>query len=124
MNNVLGLCNFTIAPAFSMSYSKLVEAVEAITGWKTSLHELLMAAERCEHMARVFNNRQGFKPDDDRLFAPMHKPQKQGPQPGRTIDPNAFREALAIYYQQMGWDKFGRPTAAKLAEMELGWLAE
>jgi aldehyde:ferredoxin oxidoreductase len=124
MNNVLGLCNFTIAPAFSMSYGKLVEAVEAITGWKTSLYELLQAAERSEHMYRVFNNRMGFTPEDDKLFEPMYQPQKQGPKPGRYIDRDEFKGALAVYYQQMGWDEMGRPTAAKLAEMELDWLAD
>ncbi len=32
---------------------------------------------------------------------------------------------LSVYYGMMGWDpQTGEPTAAKLHELDIGWLAE
>ncbi len=122
LNNVLGMCNFAVAPLFSLSYQKMVEAVRAITGWNTSLAELLFAAERAENMYRVFNNREGFTIADDCLVEPFHTPAADGPLEGQFIDRKKFAQCLAVYYQMMGWDEAGRPTRAKLDELGLGWL--
>ncbi len=122
MNNVLGICNFVDAPLFALSYEKLVEAVSAITGWETSLWELLRATERSEVMARVFNNREGFGPQDDRLFRRLHEPIPDGPLRGQRIDPDQMANAVKLYYEMMGWDENGRPLPAKLHDLNLGWL--
>ena len=124
MNNVLGVCNFVVAPLFALSYEKLVEAVQAITGWETSLWELLRATERSNVMARVFNNREGFGPDDDRLFKRLHEPIPSGPLKGRRIDPEQMQQAVRMYYEMMGWDDQGRPLPAKLIDLDLDWLDE
>lgn len=124
MNNLLGICNFVDAPLFALSYDKLVEAVSAITGWETSLWELLRATERSEVMARVFNNRQGFGPADDRLFRRLHEPIPDGPLKGQRIDPDQLTAAIKLYYEMMGWDENGRPLPAKLHDLNLGWLVE
>ena len=124
LNNVLGICNFVDAPLFALSYEKLVEAVKAITGWETSLWELLRATERSEVMARIFNNRQGFGSEDDRLFRRLHEPIPAGPLKGQQIDPDQMKKAIQLYYEMMGWDEQGRPLPAKLHDLSLGWLME
>jgi aldehyde:ferredoxin oxidoreductase len=99
--------------------------VSAVTGWDTSLWELLKVGERTVTMARVFNLREGFgRKDDtlpDRLFAPL----ENGPLQGKGIDRKEFEEALTMYYEAMGWDPMeGVPTRGKLAELNLFWLDE
>jgi aldehyde:ferredoxin oxidoreductase len=122
MNNVLGICNFVIAPLFALTYEKVIEAVNAITGWETNLWELFRATERSEVMARVFNNREGFSPKDDRLFKRLHEPIPEGPLKGQRIDPDQMEKAILLYYDMMGWDRKGRPLPAKLHDLHLDWL--
>ncbi|MGD0623339.1 MAG: aldehyde ferredoxin oxidoreductase family protein [Thermodesulfobacteriota bacterium] len=123
--NSLGVCSFAAGPVWSQSLTRLVELVSAVTGWDTSLWELLKVGERTVTMARVFNLREGFgRKDDtlpDRLFAPL----ENGPLQGKGIDRKEFEEALTMYYEAMGWDPMeGVPTRGKLAELNLFWLDE
>ena len=122
MNNTLSICNFVVRPIYAMSYDKLVEAVKAITGWETSLYELLMGAERSIVLARMFNVREGFDSKDDCLFERMHTPMPAGPLQGRFFEAEAFRAALDLYYEMMNWDENGVPRKAKLHSLNLGWL--
>ena len=79
MNNLFGICNFVGAPFLALKYEKIEEAVRAITGWETNLWEIMRATERSEVMMRVFNNREGFGPEDDKLFRRLHEPLPDGP---------------------------------------------
>ncbi|MCL1940226.1 MAG: aldehyde ferredoxin oxidoreductase family protein [Desulfovibrionaceae bacterium] len=124
MNNTLGVCNFVVAPIFAMTYGKLCEAVTAITGWQTSLYELLLAGERSVVMARMFNTREGMSSNDDKLFRRLHEPLPEGPSAGKKIDEKEFRAALDLYYEMMGWDEKGIPRPGKLHALNIGWMAE
>jgi aldehyde:ferredoxin oxidoreductase len=124
MNNMMGICCFVAAPLLALKFEKIVEAVKAITGWETSLWELMRATERSEVMMRVFNNREGFGPQDDKLFRRLHEPLPEGPSKGNYIDEADFKKAVALYYEMMGWDVEGRPTRGKLIDLNLGWLPE
>lgn len=122
INNCLGICNFVSVPIHGLTFSKLVEAVRGITGWESSLYEILKVAERSNIMARVFNNREGFGPQDDRIIRRWHEPMPGGPLKGQYIDPQDFRDAIQLYYEMSGWDREGRPTKGKLVELGLEWL--
>ena len=124
LNNVLGICNFVAAPVLALKYEKLVEAVRAITGWETNLYELMRASERSQVLMRIFNNREGFCPEDDRLFRRMHEPLPAGPSAGKQIKEEDLKGAIKLYYQLSGWDEEGRPTPAKLIDLNLEWLPE
>lgn len=52
INNLLSICNFCSIPIHAMTYHNLVESVRAITGWDTSLFEILQASERSMVMSR------------------------------------------------------------------------
>ncbi len=119
LNNCLGICNFVSVPIHAMTFPKLVESVRAITGWETSLFELLQVAERSNVMARMFNNREGFGPEDDRVIRRWHEALPSGPLKGQRIEPDAFRKALDLYYELSGWDRKGRPMKGKLVELGL-----
>jgi aldehyde:ferredoxin oxidoreductase len=123
--NSLGVCNFVAGPIWALPLNSLVELVKAVTGWETSLWELLKVGERTITMARVFNVREGFGRKDDTLPDRLFEPLENGPLQGKAIDRKEFQEALTMYYEAMGWDpKEGVPTRGKLAELNLFWLEE
>jgi aldehyde:ferredoxin oxidoreductase len=125
LHDVLDWCIFTTVPEFrAISLNQLVECVHAITGWRTSLFELLKAGERGVTMARAFNYRHGFTAADDRLPERFFEPMRGGALEGHFIDKQAFADALQLYYGMMGWDANGAPTRAKLEELSVGWIAE
>jgi aldehyde:ferredoxin oxidoreductase len=101
-----------------------IEIVEAVTGWKTTYFELMKAAERAFTMARAFNAREGFGAEDDRLPPRSHGPRAEGALTDGGIPPQALREALDTYYAMMGWDDNGCPTRARLAELDVAWVAD
>ncbi len=115
--NCVGLCMF-------MPYSKLQirDLVAAVTGWDTSVFELLKAGERALALARVFNAREGFTAADDAPHWRISTPFESGPAAGVAVPAEAMAEAMALYYEMCGWDKVtGAPTAAKLHELGVGW---
>jgi len=107
-----------------MTFSRLVDAVSAITGWGTSLFEILKVSERSNVMARVFNNREGFLPKDDRIIRRWHEAIDKGPLKGQRIDQKEFRDAIDLYYELSGWDQEGKPTRGKLVDLNLEWLID
>ncbi len=120
--NSLGICNFTAPPVWGVPFNQFTEIIRAITGWDTSLWELLKAGERTITMARVFNIREGFGRKDDTLPDRLFEPLESGSLKGQGIDRKAFEEALTMYYEAMGWDpKDGVPTRGKLAELNISW---
>jgi len=122
--NSIGMCDFVGAPIGPFSISKIVEYIRAVTGWDTSLWELLKVGERANNMMRVFNNREGFTKDDDTLPQRIFEELENGALKGEKIDKAMFEEMRALYYQMQGWDENGHPTKAKLAELGLEWLWE
>jgi len=124
INNLLGLCNFCSVPIHALTFTRLVEAVQAITGWDTSLYEIVLGVERANVMSRVFNNRCGFTPDDDTVIRRWFEKMPAGPLKGMRFDPETFRDWIELYYEMSGWDKDGRPTRGKLVELGLDWLIE
>ncbi len=123
--NSLGVCNFAAGPVWALTLNKLPEVVNAVTGWETSLFELLKTGERTVTMARVFNLREGFGRKDDTLPDRLFEPLEGGPLQGKGIDRQEFQEALTLFYEAMGWEpKEGVPTRGKLAELNLFWLDE
>ena len=124
LNNCYGICNFCSVPVHGLTFARLVEAINAITGWETSLFEILRVAERSNVMSRIFNNREGFGPEEDRVIRRWHEAMPGGPLKGQRIDPQEFRAAIVLFYELSGWDKNGRPTRGKLVDLNLEWLIE
>jgi aldehyde:ferredoxin oxidoreductase len=83
----------------------------------------MKAAERVITMMRIFNLREEFTRNDDRLPERFHESPQQGPLKDVKIDPDAHREAVEVYYQLMGWNRDGVPTRACLTALDLEWAA-
>jgi aldehyde:ferredoxin oxidoreductase len=74
-------------------------------------------------MARCFNLKHGFSPEDDYLPERMYRPAKGGPQEGSFIPREVFSEGVRLYYEMNGWDReTSVPTQGKLIELGLGCL--
>ncbi len=118
--NAVGMCDFVGTPLNALELGPLVDYVNAVTGWNMSLYEAMKVGERNNTLARLFNVREGFTPDDDVLPARLHEGIGNGALKGQRIDPEEFRSARRIYYEMAGWDPAtGRPTPARLAELGL-----
>ena len=117
----LCVCKFVIAPhgAGVFKINHLVDIVNAVTGWNTSLLELIMASDRSISLAREFNLREGFTKEDDQLPMRFYEPLEFGPRKGARISERDLNEAISIYYGMMGWDRTGKPETVKLQELSL-----
>jgi aldehyde:ferredoxin oxidoreductase len=124
MYNSIGLCMFTAKPVGPIYIKDVVDYVEAVTGWNTSLWELMKTGERHSTMARVFNQREGLGAKDDVLPKRMHEGLGNGPAAGQKIDREQFSKAVKSYYRMMGWDEDGTPSVEKLEELDLAWLTD
>jgi aldehyde:ferredoxin oxidoreductase len=122
MYNSIGICNFTVHPMGPMSLNYLVNYANAVTGWNTSLWELMKVGERHTNMARIFNLREGLTSKDDSLPNRFFQPLEGGPLEGKKIDPQELQLALKTYYEMMGWNEAGIPLRGKLEELSLEWV--
>jgi len=105
------------------SFSQLAKLTSAVTGWETSTMELCRMAERILTMCRLFNTREGFSEDDDRLPARFFKPTEEGPLAERALKVEEMDKAKHYYYHLMGWDEVGVPMKEKLEELGIDHLA-
>jgi aldehyde:ferredoxin oxidoreductase len=109
----LGLCSF-----LPYNPEQVAKILSATTGWQTSVVELMRVAERTLTMARLFNLREGFSVDDDRLPSRFFQPKRNGALSTKFYDLKALEKARSYYYTIMGWDaKTGIPTPEKLQEL-------
>jgi len=115
--NALLMCYFVF-----WRYDHITEIVNAVTGWNTSLWELMKVGERISTMTRVFNTREGLTKKDDWLPDRFFKPHTSGALSETKIDPDKLKNAIKTYYTMMGWDGNGIPTRSKLEELELDWI--
>jgi len=116
MPNYLGLCSFV-----PWSVAEIRDAVTAITGWQVTTSRLMKAVERGITLMRIFNLREGFTRDDDKLPDRFHTSPPEGPLKDLRIDPDALEEAQELYYQMMRWDENGVPTKGCLVALDLEW---
>jgi aldehyde:ferredoxin oxidoreductase len=113
------ICNF-----LPYNYARLRDIFNAVTGWETTIWDLMKVGERALNLARLFNAREGFTRADERLPRRFFEPFRSGPLAGPAIDPAALAAAQDTYYRMMGWDpRTAAPTLAKLQELDIEWAA-
>jgi aldehyde:ferredoxin oxidoreductase len=105
------------------SYSQYAELTAAVTGWDTSVMEQYRTAERIITMYRLFNVREGFSAEDDRLPARFFQPTRDGALSNTSLDYEEMEKAKYYYYHLMGWDDMGNPMPQKLEELGIDHLA-
>jgi len=114
--NSCGCCNLLYGGTDSTDY--VLNYLEAVTGRKRSLEELLLCGERSFSVKKTFNLRAGIGRKDDVL--PKRFTQdalKAGVSQGLVA---RTEEMLEEYYQLRGWDpQTGWPNKQKLEELSL-----
>lgn len=126
MLDSLELCQFVWGPSWTLyGPNETVELVRAVTGWNVSLYELMQVGERRLNLLRVFNAREGFAREDDRLPKKFFKPLGgTGPTAGVTVDRDQLEAAIDLYYALLGWTANGIPTRAKLIDLGVPWAID
>jgi aldehyde:ferredoxin oxidoreductase len=124
--DTLELCQFVWGPAWTLyGPTETVQMVNAVTGWRTSMHELMKVGQRRLNLLRAFNAREGFSRKDDVLPKKFYTALGgAGPTAGVALDPAEMDAALDLYYQMNGWTPDGIPTRAALADLGIEWAAE
>lgn len=120
----LTLCVLTFAPVRAFSMKHLVDMVSGITGWETSLWEIMKLGERRVNLAKAFNIREGFGRKDDMLPKRMFETLTKENSEDAVIDENELNQAIDLLYEMMNWDKNGRPRKAKLHELDVSWVID
>ena len=111
----LVLCDF--AP---ISEENCVDMWNLATGFDHDVESYLKCGERIWNLIRLFNLREGLKPDSDKLPPRLFKePFTKGPAKGIVLTEKGFEKSLQEYYMLRGWDKKGIPTEEKLKELGL-----
>jgi aldehyde:ferredoxin oxidoreductase len=85
-------------------YEHLAAALSGVTGREFSVAEILEVGARAQTLARLFNLREGFTADDDKLPRRVMKAFESGPLKGIEITPESFDWAKRRYYELMQWD--------------------
>ena len=113
------LCKF-LRGVFSEPFDEWAALLSAVTGWDVDGGELRQTARRIVMAKRVFNIREGSRPQDDWL------PERLLSEPlevasGRiaTLTAERLRGMIDGYYSARGLDAKGRPDASSLADLRL-----
>jgi aldehyde:ferredoxin oxidoreductase len=99
------------------TYQTQADVITAVTGWDTSIAELLRMAERILTVARLFNIREGLTAADDVLPERFFQPKTDGALADKHLDRVKFEKAKSFYYASMGWDAQGVPLPEKVEEL-------
>ncbi|WP_026841744.1 aldehyde ferredoxin oxidoreductase family protein [Citrifermentans bremense] len=119
MMDSTGMCFF---PTFEPTLEEpMLALLSAITGRKFDKAEFEKVGERIFTLEKLFNYREGFRREDDRLPDRFFEDAfTVGPKKGAVLDREKFESMLTQYYQDRGWDpETTQPGQKKLKELGL-----
>jgi aldehyde:ferredoxin oxidoreductase len=91
-----------------------------VTGWDFSATEVRQIGERINTVKKLFNQREGWQPQDDwlppRLLSELLP---AGVAQGVALTPAELREMIQGYYNARGWDESGFVSEEKQRELHL-----
>ena len=114
-NDTLGVCWFST----NGDFKRLVEALNAATGWDFPAEETVEVGSRIQNLLRVFNIRHGHTAEMDApsprlVLAPVDEAGQS-----KSIMPH-WNEMRSKYYEGKGWDKeMGKPLPDTLRNLGL-----
>ncbi len=117
----LVVCRFVMERGFGPPFDEfIVDVMGAVTGWEMTREEIKTIGERIYNLERLINVRRGLDRSKDTLpYRVTHEPISAGPSKGRYCPEETLQKLLDEFYQLRGWDSNGKPTRAKLAELNL-----
>jgi aldehyde:ferredoxin oxidoreductase len=115
-----GLCLFPafLEPALEEPIRSLLSA---ITGKEYDKAEFTKTGERVFNLEKLFNYREGFRREDDRLPDRFFEDAfTVGPKKGAVLDRDQFDAMLTQYYKDRGWDpETTKPGETRIKELGL-----
>jgi aldehyde:ferredoxin oxidoreductase len=113
------VCKF-LRKCFDDFYSEAAELLGSITGWNCSSDELRRTGERMQTLKKLFNIRQGWRPEDDWLPQRLlSETLPTGVARGVGLTPDELGEMIRGYYRARGWHENGFIPEEKLRELGL-----
>ena len=117
------LCKF-LRGVFTDPFAEWAALLSAVTGWDVDGAELRRTARRIVLAKRVFNIREGWRPEDDWLPERLlSEPLQLSSGRVATLTPQRLRWMIDAYYAARGLDGQGRPDPADLAGLRLDYVA-
>lgn len=105
---------------YPYSYHHMAEALSGVTGIEYVIQDILEVGQRAQTLSRLFNLREGFTAEDDRLPKRVMQAFTQGPLAGVEIKPETFEWAKKRFYEMMFWDRdTGIPNRVSLQKLQL-----
>jgi len=105
---------------FHFSEEDCVDMWNLATGFNHTVESYLKCGERIWNLIRLFNLREGLKPDSDKLPPRLFNESfTKGPAKGIVLTKDRFEQSLKEYYSLRGWDEKGLPKKEKLKELDL-----
>ncbi|MBI9044006.1 MAG: aldehyde ferredoxin oxidoreductase family protein [Anaerolineaceae bacterium] len=109
-----------MAMSVGINHYKVVEMLNAATGWNFSHDDYIRIGMRIHTLKQMFSVRQGVEPKDNIMHKRMSLALKDGPTKGRTLQ---TEELVRYFWKSFGWDeKTGIPTSETIEEYGLNEL--
>jgi aldehyde:ferredoxin oxidoreductase len=113
------ICKF-LRNCFNDFYAEVADLLAQVTGWNCSASELRRVGERIIISKRLFNQREGWRPEDDWLPPRLlSEAVATGVAQGVALTAAELKEMIGGYYQARGLDEHGFVTKAKMGELEI-----
>jgi aldehyde:ferredoxin oxidoreductase len=113
------LCKF-LRGVFTDPFAEWAALLSAVTGWDVTGDELRATARRIVLAKRVYNLREGWRPQDDWLPARLlEEPLTLASGRQARLTPARLRAMIDGYYKERGLDPDGRPAAEITDELGL-----
>lgn len=125
MLDTVELCQFVWGPAWTLyGPQDTADFIKAVTGWDVTLDELMQVGMRRLNLMRMFNVREGFGRNQDKLPKKFFKALKgTGPTAGTALTHEEMDAAVDEYYRLAGWTPEGIPTPQTLEKLGIAWAA-
>ncbi len=105
--DALILCKF-LRGVFSDRFAAMARILELVTGWDVDAAELRATARRIVTAKKLFNIREGWTPDEDRLPPRVFlEPLPDGPGRGTRLSAERLQEMIRQYNLARGWTAEG-----------------
>jgi aldehyde:ferredoxin oxidoreductase len=113
------ICKF-LRKCFTDFYAEGAELLNKVTGWDFSASELRLAGERIQILKRLFNQREGWRPEDDWLPPRLlSEALPTGVAQGVALTATELKEMIRGYYEARELDEKGFVTEGKLRKLKV-----
>jgi aldehyde:ferredoxin oxidoreductase len=113
------VCKF-LRKCFTDFYGEAANLLNKVTGWDCSDRELRRIGERIQVSKRLFNQREGWRPEDDWLPPRLlSEALPTGVAQGVALTAGELKEMISGYYQARGLDENGFVPVKKLNELKI-----